>query len=261
MTCSRIVISSKVAGTWKVRPMPSRACASGEASVTSVPAKMTRPLFGARSPTRQLKKVDLPAPFGPISPMISPSPTVSSALDSAMKLPKARDSDCASSSTGHRLLAAQADGDAPPQLEQTAGLEPRQDEDDAAIENIGEARATAAEQAVGRRLQRHQYGGAEQRAEQRADAAERPGDDHLDRNEDAEAALGIDEANHQRVERAGERGEAGAQHQRIELVAAHRHAEAARGALAGADGAPVIAHAAAREEPGQPEDDSEHGEE
>src|SRR5713226_5125418 len=128
MTFSRIVISSKVAGTWKVRPMPSRACASGEASVTSVPAKMTRPLVDARSPTRQLKKVDLPAPFGPINPMISPSPTTRSAFDSAMKLPKARDTACASSSMDHPLLAAHPDADAAPELEQPAGLEPRQDE-------------------------------------------------------------------------------------------------------------------------------------
>ena len=37
-------MSSKVAGTWKVRPMPSRACVSGGASVTSTPSKTMRPL-------------------------------------------------------------------------------------------------------------------------------------------------------------------------------------------------------------------------
>ena len=31
-----------------------------------------RPVVGSVSPARQLKKVDLPAPFGPIRPMISP---------------------------------------------------------------------------------------------------------------------------------------------------------------------------------------------
>src|SRR5260221_13705798 len=261
MTFSMMVISSNVAGTWKVRPIPSRACASGDALVTSTSAKTTRPLVGTRSPTRQLKKVDLPAPFGPIRPMISPSSTASSACDSAMKLPKARETDFASSSMGHGLLARRARGQAAPHFEQTTGLETREDQDDAAIENVGKARAAAAEQAVGRALQRDQYGGAEQRTEQRANAAERRRDDHLDGNQDTEAALGIDEADHQRVERTGERREGRAQHQGVELVAPHRHAEAARGALAGADGTPVIAHAPALEEPGEAEDDGEHGEE
>src|SRR5260221_9917976 len=172
MTFSRMLISSKVAGTWKVRPMPSRACVSGEALVTSVPAKTTRPVLGTRSPTRQLKKVDLPAPFGPISPMISPSPTARSAFDSAMKLPKARDTACASSSMDRPFLADHPDADAAPQLEQPAGFEAREDKDDAAIEDIGEAGAAAAEEAVGRGLQRHHDGGAETRREQRADATE-----------------------------------------------------------------------------------------
>src|SRR5713101_6637338 len=241
--------------------MPSRACVSGEASVTSTSAKTTRPLVGMRSPTRQLKNVDLPAPFGPIRPMMSPSTTVRSARDSAMKLPKAQETECASSSMAHRLLVRRARGHATPELEQAAGLEARQDEDDAAVEDIGQARAAAAEQAVGRALQRYQDGGAEERTEQRTDAAERRRDDHLDGDQDTEAALRVDEADHQRVKRTGERGEGGAQHQGIELVAAHRHAEAARGALAGTDGAPVIAHAPALEEPGQAEDDGEHGEE
>ncbi len=86
--------------------MPSFACASGVARVTSVPANMTRPALGTRSPTRQLKKVDLPAPFGPMRPMISPSPTVRSAPDSARKLPKSRETACASSSMGLGLPPA-----------------------------------------------------------------------------------------------------------------------------------------------------------
>src|SRR5438270_4912038 len=105
---------------------------------------MTRPLVGVRSPTRQLKKVDLPAPFGPISPTISPSPTARSALDSAMKLPKARETSCASSNMGHAPLAGHAGDDAAAQLEQPAGLEPRKDEDDPTIEDVGEAGPAAA---------------------------------------------------------------------------------------------------------------------
>ena len=79
MTLSSTVMSSNVAGTWKVRPMPARACVSAEARVKSTPSNSTRPVVGIVSPARQLKKVDLPAPFGPISPMISPSATARSA--------------------------------------------------------------------------------------------------------------------------------------------------------------------------------------
>src|SRR4051812_36448583 len=161
--------------------MPSLACVSGEALVTSVPAKTTRPPVGARSPTRQLKKVDLPAPLGPMRPTISPSPTVRSASASAWKLPKLRETDCASSSMA---LAGPARRQAPPQLEEAARLETGEQQDDAAVEDVGQPGAAAAEEAVGRGLERHQDRGAEQGSEQRADAAQRRGDDHLDRDED-----------------------------------------------------------------------------
>src|SRR5262249_39351654 len=159
--------------------------------------------------------------FGPISPTISPSSTSRFALASATKLPKRRETSRALSSMAHR------DGFAParpalrylaPQVEQPARLEPRQDHDDAAVEDVGEPRAAAAEQRVRHRLQRNEDDGAEQRAEQSAGAAERRDDDHLDRAEDAEAALGIDEADHQRIERAGERREGGREQQCVELI-------------------------------------------
>ena len=89
MTLSSTVMSSNVAGTWKVRPMPATACASGEARVRSTPSNMIGRWSAGMSPARQLKKVDLPAPFGPIRPMISPSSTVRSAPATARKLPKA----------------------------------------------------------------------------------------------------------------------------------------------------------------------------
>src|SRR6266568_1921439 len=222
--------------------MPSRACVSGEARVTSSPSNRTDPAVGARSPERQLKNVDLPAPFGPIRPMMSPSRTSRSASDTARKLPNNCVTARASSSMAglERLGCPPARGEPEPELEQTARFEPRQQQDDAAIEDIGQTRSAAAECAVGGGLQRHQDDGADQRPEQGADAAECRGDDHLDGDQDAEAALRIDEANHQRVERAGERSERRAEHQRVELVAAGGDPEAARGALAGLYRAPII---------------------
>src|SRR6185437_6359352 len=181
MTLSRIVISSKVAGTWKVRPMPSRACASGEARVTSVPSKRTRPPVGWRSPERQLKKVDLPAPFGPMRPTISPASSVSSAPDRARKLPKARETWRASSSMdASRLaedLAQLGRRQAIPQRQQPARLEAAEQQDDAAIDDVGEARDAAAEPGIGRRLQGHQDDRAEQRPEEPSGAAQRRRDE------------------------------------------------------------------------------------
>src|ERR1700736_5676475 len=236
MTLSRIDISSNVAGTWKVRPMPSRAWVAALARVTSMSENTIRPVVGGMSPATQLKKVDLPAPFGPINPTISPLVTSRLAFASATKLPKLRETWRALSSMTHRDAFTPARPplrDAPGEIEQPARLEPRQDHDDA----------------------------AEQRAEQGAGAAERRDDDHLDRAQDAEPALGIDEADHQRVEGAGKRGEGGREQQRIEFVAGDRHAQAARGALARTDGAPIVAHAAALQMPGEQQKAREHDEE
>src|SRR5579864_9819865 len=163
-------MSSKVIGTWKVRPMPARARTSAAAWVTSLPSKTMRPVVGAVSPARQLKKVDLPAPFGPIRPMISPSSTARSAPDTARKLPNAFETFFASSSISAPPTLRH---DPMPQLEQAAGLEARDQDDDAAIKNICQTGAAAAEPGIGRDLQRDQDQGAEQRTEQHAGAAER----------------------------------------------------------------------------------------
>src|SRR3954468_8884748 len=82
-------IDSKVSGTWKVRARPSRARSSGGFFETSRPAKETVPEVSGRSPVRQLKKVDLPAPLGPIRPRMSPSSTDTEASSTALKAPNA----------------------------------------------------------------------------------------------------------------------------------------------------------------------------
>src|SRR5436190_21029478 len=55
----------------------------------SCPSNRTLPEVVVRSPVRQLKRVDLPAPFGPIRPRISPCSSVTLAASTALKLPKA----------------------------------------------------------------------------------------------------------------------------------------------------------------------------
>src|SRR5580693_10776972 len=129
--------------------MPARAWASGEARVTSLPSNTMLPVVGSVSPAMQLKKVDLPAPFGPIRPMISCSSTARSAPDTARKLPNAFDTFLASSSIGAPPTLRH---EAIPQLEQAAGLEARDQDDDAAIEDIGQARTAAAEPGISRDL-------------------------------------------------------------------------------------------------------------
>src|SRR4029077_8804617 len=113
---------------------------------------------------RQLKKVDLPAPLGPISPMISPSATARSAPRTAKKLPNDLETFCALSSM---LTPRQQGRHAMPTFVHAARRDPREKQDDAAIEDESEARAAAAEPGIGRGLQRHQDQRADERAEQR----------------------------------------------------------------------------------------------
>src|SRR5207247_8565346 len=54
----------------------------------SSPLNMIRPLVGRRTPVRQLKKVDLPAPLGPMIPRISPDGTRRDTFVSAASPPK-----------------------------------------------------------------------------------------------------------------------------------------------------------------------------
>src|ERR1700735_4725978 len=126
--------------------MPSRTRVSGGAQVTSLPSKRIAPVVGSVSPARQLKKVDLPAPFGPIRPTISPWSTAKFAPATARKSPNAFATFSASSRMG-------------------------------GIDNVGQSGAAAAEQRIRRGLQRDQDQRADQRTEQSAGAAER-GDDH-----------------------------------------------------------------------------------
>src|SRR5438270_2678324 len=171
ITFSSTDMPSKVCGTWKVRASPSPARASGESAVISSPSNSTWPDVEVRSPVRQLKKVDLPAPFGPIRPRMSPCSSVTEAASTALKLPKVLVTSRASRSMARSrrdnglwrlavLFEAPLD-----QIEDAARLEPRDQHNDRAIQHEGQARALAAEQAVGDFLQRHQDRRPHQRSE------------------------------------------------------------------------------------------------
>src|SRR5438046_5381272 len=128
----------------------------------SWPSNSTLPEVETKSPVRQLKKVDLPAPFGPIRPRMSPCSSVTLAASTALKLPKAFVTSCASRSMGrslrNRFLRRLAPFGPLPvdQRQNAAGLEPRDQHDDRAIEHEGETRPFAAEPAVGDFFEREQ---------------------------------------------------------------------------------------------------------
>ena len=72
MTFSRTVISGNGRGIWKVRASPLAEDPVRREPVDPSPSRMRDPEVGGNRPARQLKRVVLPAPFGPISPVIVP---------------------------------------------------------------------------------------------------------------------------------------------------------------------------------------------
>ncbi len=63
--------------------MPARAIVSGFLPTIDAPARRMSPDLGRTRPVIACRVVDLPAPFGPISPTISPFPTVRSSFRTA----------------------------------------------------------------------------------------------------------------------------------------------------------------------------------
>src|ERR1700676_3696606 len=237
ITFSSTDMPSKVCGTWKVRARPICARASGARLVMSRPSNKTRPDVDSRSPVRQLKKVDLPAPFGPIRPRMSPCSRVTEAPSTALKLPKAfvtlRASRSMGCSRGDCWLRGFVTFRPQPldQRQNAARLKARDQHDDGAIQDERQAGALAAEQVVGDFLQRHQDRSTDQRSEQQAGAAQRRHDQDLHGDQDAEPRFRIDETEHHGVERAGDAGQPCAQHEGDELDAACTRTERARRAL------------------------------
>ena len=124
-----------------------------------------------RSPVRQLKKVDLPAPLGPIRPRMSPCSTAMEASSTALKAAERLGDVAASSSMGapRRLRSSGAScarQDCLSTVRMPPGWKRAISTMMRAIDDEGQAGAFAAEQVVGDLLQRHQDQGADQRPEQ-----------------------------------------------------------------------------------------------
>src|SRR5215472_5467171 len=75
-------------GIWNERPMPMRQRCSGASAVMSEPAKSTRPASGRTLPLTMPNSVVLPAPFGPMMPSASPSPSARSMASATTMAPK-----------------------------------------------------------------------------------------------------------------------------------------------------------------------------
>src|SRR6266849_2413120 len=267
ITFSSTDMLSNVCGTWNVRASPRRARASGGMLVMSWPSNNTVPDVDRMSPVRQLKKVDLPAPFGPIRPRMSPGSSVTEAASTALKLPKAfvtsrasRSMRCSRRDRCLRRLASLGP-DPIDQGQNAARLKARNQHDDGAIQDKRQARALAAQQVVGDFLQRHQDRRPHQRSEQQAGAAECGHDQDFHGDQDAEPGFRIDESEHHRVERAGDTGQPGAQHEGVKLGAACGRAERTRRALGILDRAQIKSHPAVGHPPGDAERDHENRQE
>ena len=72
---------------WNVRPIPRAVIACGGMWTTSVPSNTIDPDVGLYTPVSWLKKVVLPAPFGPISATIAPRGMTKSMSSEAMSPP------------------------------------------------------------------------------------------------------------------------------------------------------------------------------
>src|SRR5438105_1942850 len=85
MTLSRTLRPAKGFTIWKVRPMPAAQTWSGLNPWMGEPLKRMEPESGAYTPAIMLKMVVLPAPLGPMRPLMSPSGISNEALFTARR--------------------------------------------------------------------------------------------------------------------------------------------------------------------------------
>ena len=69
---SRTVSDGKMLAIWKARPTPRRTISGADSPAMSSPPSRIRPASGRSAPVMRLKKVVLPAPFGPITAVSEP---------------------------------------------------------------------------------------------------------------------------------------------------------------------------------------------
>ena len=101
---SRTVRPPNSSMRWNVRARPSRARWYGASPARSCPSSRTCPEFGRSTPDRQLNRVVLPAPFGPMSATSSPG-RASPTRRPARRCPRTACRRCSATSTGRPAVA------------------------------------------------------------------------------------------------------------------------------------------------------------
>src|SRR5205814_1318444 len=193
--------------------MPSRERRSGGARVTSSPRKRTRPEVVLSSPERRLRKVDLPAPFGPMMAWTAPASMRKEIPATAASAPKRRVSASVSSN-------ASTTG-SPQQAREPAGKREDGGDGDGADERVPVRGPLLSEV-----LEHAEEDRAERGPVQGPLASEEHGDEDEPGLPPAEDGR-IDESVQGRVEDAGEAGEGSGGDEGGDLVAARTIAERA----------------------------------
>src|SRR5690349_8960918 len=190
----------------------------------------------------RLKAVVLPAPLGPMSASVSFSRTVKLTSCTARRPPKRLERSWTTSASAMSGLCTTTRIE----LERVARDPGRAPEDhrheDHAVHGDLHARLVAepALQQRGGRLEEH---GADQRAEERADAADDRHERRLDRDAEVERGVRVDEVDVLHVEGAGHRREEGGEHEDVALHARHVDADRFGGVLVFAERHEVVAGA------------------
>ena len=96
------VSEGKIEAIWNERAMPRLAICAGGSPTMSSPASVTRPLSGRIAPEMRLKKVVLPAPFGPMIAVSEPGANLSETSWIAATPPKDFDNPSTASMRRHR---------------------------------------------------------------------------------------------------------------------------------------------------------------
>src|SRR5882724_4798968 len=221
VTFSRTESLGKGLTTWKVLAMPRRVMAWGRSPTTLRPSSRIRPALGRRKPVTRLKAVVLPAPFGPMSPRISPGSTSKERRETARSPPKS----LVRSVTVSKGMGVPsgpfrpgAAGAAPDALGQVPD---DQHHEEPVEDQVADEEALAEHLADGR--EEH---GTDHRADHGGEAADHRDEHHLHRERNGEDGVRVHVAEVQTVEAATQPGEEGGEREGEDLgthgVDAHR---------------------------------------
>src|SRR5438552_3906492 len=113
---SKTLLRGKMLVTWKLRESPRRLMRQGREPAISSPCILIDPLVGAKRPLTRLKRVDLPAPLGPMIAWRSPAgissetPRMMRVAPKLLRTSSSRSAPSATSGSGPGLFGGEAPG-------------------------------------------------------------------------------------------------------------------------------------------------------